>query len=279
MQPYSIAPFQSPGRAVRGLLVVSGGAYLLQLMMGDWALRHFALSRGGIASGEVWQLVTYLFLHGGIMHLLFNMLGLFFFGRELETLLGGRQFVRIYLLCGVVAGLGWLALSGGGAVCLGASGAVFGIVGMYAALYPHRRVTLLVMLVLPVNLSARTLALGFMGLSLLMLLEGRGGVAHAAHLFGGLAGYGLGWLAARGKRGSGGGSFWGRLRAGRRRRGFTVVPGRHVDQDATVDADAVYPPPDAATIDAILDKITQRGIGSLTRAERQTLEQAARKRR
>ncbi len=279
MQPYAIAPIQPPGRALRWLLGLSVGAYLVQLMVGTPFVRHFALSRDGLGSGEVWQLVTYLFVHGGVMHLLMNMVGLYFFGRELETLLGPRQFIRLYLFCGVVAGLGWLALSGRGAVCLGASGAVFGIVGMYAALYPHRRVTLLLFLVLPVTLTARTLALGFMGLSLLMMLEGQGGVAHAAHLFGGLAGYGLGWLVTHGASGHGGGSLWDHLRAGRRRRGLKVVSGQgaaYGGDEAEDDGDEAERP-DAATIDAILEKITRSGIGSLTRAERRTLERAGRR--
>ncbi len=283
MYPYAIAPLPRPGPALRLLLGTTVGVTLAQFLIGAPFVRHFALSRSGMAAGEVWQLVTYLFLHGGVMHLLMNMLGLYFFGRELETALGTRPFVRLYLFCGAVAGLGWLALSGHGAVCLGASGAVFGIVGMYAALYPRRRVTLLLFLVVPVNLSARAMALGFMGVSLLLMFDGGSGVAHAAHLVGGATGYGLGWLTTHGGGPRGLASLWGGLRAGRRRRGFAVLHGEsalHGEDGRRRAGDAMAddgPVPDGATVDAILDKITREGIGALTSAERAVLDRAARR--
>jgi len=224
-------------------------------------IEWFALSRAGLREGMVWQLVTYMFLHGGFMHLRVNMIGLYFFGCELEYQLGKKSLIKLFLLCGVVAGLGWLLLSGGGVRwCLGASGGVLGIIGMFAALNPQREVTLLLFFVLPVRVSARKLALGYMVFSFLMLLDGSSGVAHAAHLFGGLTGYLLG------RRGFTSVGFGSRMRqewrARARRRNFTVID--HEDEPEE-------PLPTGEEVDAVLEKIRREGIRSLTRREREIL--------
>jgi membrane associated rhomboid family serine protease len=263
--------FPRPGRMLRILLIANAAAYVVQLvgfaaMGSDAFLGIFALTRSGLGRGMVWQLVTYSLLHGNLMHLLFNMLGLYFFGTELERLLGERLFLKLYLFCTIVAGLGWVLLSGGsGAACIGASGAVMGVVGMFAAIYPQRRITLLLMLVFPVTLTARTLGLGYIVISFLMMLGDSGSVAHAAHLFGGIAGYALGVLAVRQ---GGPKSFASRGgRAARRRRSFTVIEGEAIDHDEE--------PVSRADVDRILEKIKREGIRALTREERRILDQAS----
>ena len=268
---YRASPFMllPPGRTVRNLLIANVAVFVVQALFRghggafyDW----FALSWPGLLRMRIWQFVTYTFRHGSVGHLLMNMLMLYFFGRELEAALGRRAFLRVYFLSGLMAGLGWLVLSGGGALLLGASGGVYGVLGMYAALYPHRRITLLLYFVLPVTLSARTLALGAMGLSFLLMLGGEGSVAHAAHLFGGLTGY---WLGG-GLRGGGRGGAFDGLRARRRRSRLHVIDGEAWES---------HEPISSATIDALLDKIKRGGIGSLTARERELLERASADRR
>lgn len=280
---YPGAPFilSPPSRTVRNLLIANVAVFVLQLLFGlrggvfhDW----FALSRTGLLRLRVWQVVTYAFLHGSLGHLFMNMLMLYFFGCELERVLGRRAFLRVYILCGLLAGIGWLVISGSGAGLpqglyprvVGASGAVYGIVGMYAALFPRRQITLLLYFVMPVTLTARTLALGAMGLSFLLMLGGGDGIAHAAHLFGGLAGYWLGHrLQGGGGSRSGGGLFDG-LRANRRRNRFEVIEGDSWEPDDPVPMDVV---------DGLLDKIRRQGIGALTPRERELLERASAERR
>ncbi len=270
--------FQRIHRASRGigvttktLLIITVGVFVLSWSATGGAFdRVFGLSRIGLAEGKLWQVVSYLFLHGSFMHLVGNMLGLYFFGTELEQRLGSRRFLLLYLGCGILGGLGWLILSGrSGGLCIGASGSVLGLVGTFAALYPRRQLTLLVFYVLPVTLTARTLALVIGGFSLLFLGSDAGGIAHAAHLAGGIAGYVYGLtLCGQGLRGV----DWrfGRMlsdwMARRRRTHFRVVPKPTVDE-----------PVDWQAVDRILFKVRATGMQSLTSAEREILDRASRK--
>ncbi len=269
------------GLVTRRLLFITVGIFIVQFLL--WPRtgvvytpvgRLFGLSREGIASGMLWQVVTYSFLHGGFWHLFGNMLGLYFFGSEIEQRLGSRRFLLLYLACGALGGLGWLLLSGGadsGAVCIGASASVFGVLGTFAALYPRRQITLLVFFVLPVTLSTRMLVLIAGGVSLYFLRSDAGGIAHAAHLAGGAAGYVYGLRLARGSYGRGGGissdlaRLFGDWRARLRRGQFRVM--RDVADDAPVDWQEV---------DRILLKVRALGMGGLTRRERDVLDRASR---
>jgi membrane associated rhomboid family serine protease len=140
---------------------------------------------------EPWQLVTYAFLHGGLDHLFFNMLGIVVFGSELERAWGGRRFLNCYFLSVITAGLTQLAfaaLSGQGEPTVGASGGVFGLLLAFAMLFPNRR---LMLLFPPIPIQARTFALGYGAIELVLGVTGtQSGVAHFAHL-GGMLG---GWL-------------------------------------------------------------------------------------
>jgi len=266
------------GLITRRLLFMTVGVFIVDFLL--WPNpgglhtpfeRVFGLSRHGIASGMLWQVVTYSFLHGGFWHLFGNMLGLYFFGTELEQRLGSRRFLLLYLGCGALGGLGWLLLSAGAnAVCIGASASVFGVLGTFAALYPRRQITLLVFFVLPVTLSARTLILIAGGVSLLLLRSDAGGIAHAAHLAGGAAGYWYGWRIAGGAfRGDGMSWDLRRLfadwRAKMRRGRFRVM--REAADDAPVDW---------YEVDRILMKVRAVGMGGLTKNERDVLDRASR---
>lgn len=220
---------RSLGRGTRRLLIACGCIFVGQVLIDPRTLQpspHYlpvldgilGVSWYGIRHGMVWQPFTYMFLHGGIWHLVMNMLGLYFFGSDLEAAMGTRRFVKLYVGCGIIGGLGWLLLSGGsGASCIGASGAVFGVLGAFAARYPHRRVMLLFP---PVAMSATTMVLLFGGFSLVQLVGSSGHVAHAAHLAGGLAGYAYGrwgggpWNARR---------IYAELKVAYRRRRMKVV--------------------------------------------------------
>ena len=132
-----------------------------------------------------WTLVTYMFLHGGFAHLLFNMLMLFFFGPRLEERLGGGTFIRFYLACGVGGAI--LSFATPFSMVVGASGAIFGVVVGFARYWP--REDIYIWGVLPIQ--ARVLAIFMVASSLVAGFAGAGdGIAHFAHL-GGLA---VGWV-------------------------------------------------------------------------------------
>ncbi len=178
----------------RVLLLATIGIYLLQIVSGSFlpfdVTTMFALNSNAIQHWQLWRGITYIFLHGSIFHLFINMLVLFMFGREMESMLGARCFLSLYLGCGILGGVGWIIISGNSpAYCLGASGAIFGIIGAFAAMFPARKITLLLFFVIPITMTARVMAIGMAVVSVFALMGADGNIAHAAHLAGGLAGY------------------------------------------------------------------------------------------
>jgi membrane associated rhomboid family serine protease len=155
---------------------------------------------GGFESNFApWQLVTYAFLHGGMAHIFFNMLGLYMFGSEVERLFGSRFYAAYYFGCVVSAALCHLAVTSWmGAPpypTVGASGGVYGLLLAFGVYFPHRRVLLLFP---PIPLPARVFVILFAALELVFGVTGTvAGVAHFAHL-GGMIG---GWLMIQYRRG------------------------------------------------------------------------------
>ena len=138
----------------------------------------------------IWQVVTYMFVHGGTWHILFNMLALFIFGTPLERRLGSSEFLLYYFIAGVGAGLATLVVNWYTGLAIipvvGASGAIYGLLLAYATLYPDAR--LFIFGILP--LRAPIAVLLFAGLALFSQLTGtRNGVAHLTHLAGLVFGY------------------------------------------------------------------------------------------
>jgi rhomboid family protein len=182
----------------QALIIANVVIYLLEGVMGNALFQWFALWPGGGAGLAVlpiltpWQLVTYSFLHGGLMHVGFNMFALWMFGAEVERVWGPRRMAMAYfasVVSGAVAQLlvGGLFGAGGGPV-IGASAGVFGILLAYALIFPNRTIVLLIP---PIPMPARVFVLLYAVLELVLGVTGtQEGVAHFAHL-GGLLG---GWL-------------------------------------------------------------------------------------
>jgi len=168
---------------VRRLLIANVAVFLLtssQIL----AWQYLALIPGAILA-QPWGVFTYMFVHGGIWHLVFNMIGLFFFGPRLENQLGGKYFLRLYLLSGFGGAAFSFLFAQYGAV-VGASGAVFGVLLGYAYFWPRDKIY--IWGILPVE--ARWLVGVLAAMSLYSGLSGAGaGVAHFAHLGGFAAGY------------------------------------------------------------------------------------------
>lgn len=149
---------------------------------------------------EPWQLITYMFLHGDIMHLLLNMLILWMFGFELENIWGSKKFLLYYLMCGIAAGLAneFIApLFTGTGQTLGASGAIYGILAAFAFLFPNRPVYLYFF----IPLKAKYLIVLYMFFDFMGILSGAQGIAHIAHIGGAVAGLIYLWIST--KRGIG----------------------------------------------------------------------------
>ena len=146
-----------------------------------------------LRAGWLWQLATYMFLHGGIFHLLFNMLALWMFGAQLEQKWGTRYFLKFYFVTGIGAGALTVLFSLlpfgfaqqlHGSNIIGASGAIYGLLLAYALYFPDRPILLIVFWV-PARICVAILG----AIALFSSLSDAGGVANATHLGGLLVGY------------------------------------------------------------------------------------------
>lgn len=241
-----------------------------------------------LALGRPWTFVSYMFVHGGLLHLVGNSIALFVFGPPVERRLGGTTFLLFYLFCGLGAAvtslLLWIVAPAFIAPFIGASGAVLGVAFAFAKFHPNAE---LYVFPLPMPIKARTLVAIMAGLDLFGALMGSDGIAHVAHL-GGLL---CGWLffAVRGgdtpfdlphvaphitrqrvaapvaapvEKSVGGESH-------RERQPGRVAPNPGQDQMTA----------ERAETDRLLDKISASGLGSLSADERRFLDDIARQRR
>jgi membrane associated rhomboid family serine protease len=183
--------------ATRTLILINVAVFLLQQYAGDPIAQLFAL--WPLGSGfRPWQLITYAFLHGGVLHIFFNMFALYMFGGALERYWGGRRLVLFYLVCVLTAALTQLAAQypgGAEAVAdaadaagpvIGASGGVFGVLLAFAWYFPKQRIILLFP---PIPMPAWLFVTLYGLLELFLGVTGtQQGVAHFAHLGGMLGG-------------------------------------------------------------------------------------------
>jgi membrane associated rhomboid family serine protease len=144
-----------------------------------------------VLRGWVWTFVTYMFVHGGFSHILFNMLALFIFGTQVERYMGSREFLLFYFVTGTLAGvfsfIVYYLTGAYGVILMGASGAIFAVELAYAVLFPDSIIYLWGIL----PLRAPVMVLGFTALELVSSVFGLSrGVAHLTHL----AGFGFAWL-------------------------------------------------------------------------------------
>lgn len=150
----------------------------------------FILNADDVLS-KPWTVITYMFLHAGILHIFFNMLMLFFFGPLLERQIGSLRFLALFLASGILAGLAQALIFGGNV--LGASAAIFGVMGTLAALMPNLRIFLYFV---PMKIIYAVLLFAF--LDLIMIRSGDQ-IAHLAHLVGLAIGLAYGYLLRKSK--------------------------------------------------------------------------------
>lgn len=253
--------------AVTVLLIVNGVIHLATLFaslgfpdqVGSFVY-WFGLVPVSFAHGALWQPFTYMFLHGSLWHLGFNMLALAIFGGEVERVLGTRRFAWFYIGTGVAAGvltglLGW----GQTTPVIGASGAIFAVLMAFGMFFPYRQIVLLLFLIIPVRMSARVFVALYGLIEVLLLAAGGGrGLAEYAHLSGLL--FGWAWLKAPDWRAS--------LERGARERTVRrqmriVTVAREEERDLQ------------AEVDGLLEKISRRGMAGLTAEEKRRLVDAS----
>jgi membrane associated rhomboid family serine protease len=248
---------------VKRLLLINGIAYLLTGVLQVLPWIFFAFIPALIAI-RPWTAVTYMFLHAGIWHLAFNMLALFFFGPRLETRLGGRQFLSLYFISGIVGAILSFAVTPRSPIpIVGASGAVFGVLLGFARYWPREKIY--IWGVLPIE--ARALVIIATIASLYFGFTGGGGnIAHFGHLGGFLGGF---LYLKLWDRRSPAAQFKAKARAPLRPRSSDA--GADLKRWQRINRDGMHPV-NQEELDRILDKISANGIGSLTAEDRDFLE-------
>ena len=255
---------------------------------------------------HVYQFLTYMFLHGGFTHILFNMFALWMFGSVIERVWGPKKFLFYYIVCGVGAGImqemvqyvnyvvqglaAYEYVNMGGAqismdsyinmwTTIGASGAVYGILLAFGMIFPNER---LFIIPFPFPIKAKWLIVGYIAIELFSALSGPGdGVAHMAHLGGMLFGFLLirYWQrhpdsSQRFGRSYGQEFFDNMRRKYEDRQRRQQRPDMHAEQSRRRETDEEYNQrqrQNQEEIDAILDKIRKSGYDSLTKEEKQKL--------
>jgi len=300
-RPSGFGGFRFFPPVIKNLIIINVIIFLIQ-MLGDQVVignatgsylltKWFALNPLGGADNynipyhfEIWQLITYQFMHGGFMHIFFNMLALWMFGMEVENLWGSKKFLTFYLVCGVIAGVAQLILPAMfneiQAPTIGASGAIFGVLVAFGMLFPDRYIY--IYFILPVK--AKYFILFYIALEFYSI-PGGGDVAHLAHLGGALAGFiyvlydkksSLSKNPFYGSTNRSGGKFFD---------SFKNATNVFKKKDDEIE-DAEYydlnnnrndPEVSQEEIDKILDKISQSGYQNLSEREKKVLFEASKR--
>jgi membrane associated rhomboid family serine protease len=260
--------------AVKTLLILNCSIFLTQQILNlfypDYIIAFMGLSHAGFIDNRfVWQIFTYMFVHSGWMHIIFNMLTLWFFGGELELYWGTRRFVQYYLISGIGAGV-FIALlnfyismknpGAAGIPTVGASGALFALLLAFGMIWPNREV--LLFFVIPVKVKYVVIVFGLISFfSSLNTLSGKEEtISHIGHLGGMITGFILFQLYRIRKPVRKKGNLLSRLlRKFRNQRKQQVINARIRAKE---------------TIDRLLDKIAREGMASLTADEKRDLDWA-----
>jgi membrane associated rhomboid family serine protease len=257
---------------VKRLLIANVAAFVATWVVGtSFAVDWFAFQPTRIFL-RPWGVFTYMFIHGGFMHLALNMLVLFFFGPPLESRWGGREFLKFYVICGLGGvALSFLFLP---AAVVGASAAVYGLMLAFAMNWPNAPIYIWGIFPVP----AKWLVGFLFALSFLSAFDGSqgGGVAHFAHLGGLLTGF----VYLKGRRGVGDQAR--KLTKVVKRRRLAIVPRDEEEGGVARPRTGREDPSEKALYDAVdrvLDKISAHGMSSLTLDELKLLDEMSRRHR
>jgi membrane associated rhomboid family serine protease len=306
-RPSGLGGFSFFPPVLKNLIIINVAVFFIQMILenisyngipgitwNDVFMRYFALyplsgnEAVGLPSFQIWQLLTYQFMHANFTHILFNMFALWMFGMEIENMMGPRKFLTYYLTCGLGAGLLQILLSplfsSGMGPTIGASGAVFGIMIAFGMLFPDRYIFLYFL----IPIKAKYL-IAILVIFEFMSVGGQSLIAHFAHIGGAITGvifilidrrksFSRKRLFDNFKKPSGNTSFGPNYRKPSINRpifkndiedaNFYDINGSPKDEDAITQD----------VIDQILDKISQSGYQNLTEREKKILFEASKKR-
>ncbi|MBY0526447.1 MAG: rhomboid family intramembrane serine protease [Gemmataceae bacterium] len=290
--PSFLESFATQGKVCKYLILLNIGVFVFQLITPNYrttfgrTINPFTdallLNTADVLHGQVWRLLTYAFLHDthSIWHIVFNMLFLWWFGKDLEDMYGSREFLLFYLIAAVLGGIAFqaswlLGVTPDARDCLGASGAVMAVLVLCACHFPTRVIYIFMILPVPIWLFV----LFYVASDLFGLLSSTSeGTAVTVHLGGAAFAflyYKLNWRVA---------NFWPDLKAWRRQRnrpGLRVYRGE--DEQAPMPTPVAVAAPSSADIDehleakldAVLEKVARTGKDSLTDGEKQILMRAS----
>ena len=246
---------------VKFLLIVNIVVFVLVELSGQQSLlfRTFGLVPSLVWSKfKIWQLFTYLFIHGGIFHIFFNMFVLWMFGKDLESQWGKMEFLLFYFVCGIGAGLITVLFSVNSIVpIVGASGAIYGLLLAYGFTYPNQMVYLYGLV--PIKVKYMVLGLGAIAF-FASLSASQSNVSHITHLSGMIIGlifiyFNINWKVIK--------LWYIRMRL----KGLSQQPAKQDNEEAQM----------KKQVDKILDKLNDSGWDSLTEQEENYLTQASKR--
>ena len=277
---------RNPTNAVTWLISALVAGFVLQFVflrwfsLGDTLENAFALSIPNIQAGRIWTVLTYGFLHStdNLLHLVGNVLLVYFVGRVLEPMLGSRRFLMLFAGCLATGAALWIGThwQSGGTPAIGATAGVLGLFTVFACFYPNQPITFLLFFVVPVTIRPKYAAIGLLAAELMGFVFYEvmraaspfgSGIAFSAHVGGMLAG----WIYFRYLHEAN----W-RLSSGRNdielprwlRKKPKIAPPAPVQVDITSREDL------RAEVDRILDKINSHGFNALTADEKRLLDDA-----
>lgn len=282
---------------IKNLLIINIAVFFLQMLAGNLMVdgrplglmlnMWFALNPiGDSYNFQIWQLITYQFMHAGFSHIFFNMFILWMFGMEVENIWGSKKFLYFYLICGIAAGLAQLFIApifSPPAITIGASGAVFGVMIAFATLFPDRYIFLYFL----IPIKAKYL-IGFLFvLEIFWIGDAGSNVAHLAHLGGAVAGLlfilfdknidvpfkRMLNISGGYRRNSTFTNPFSGLSDKFKKRSRNIEDADYYDLNQKKDDEEIT----QAEIDAILDKISQSGYQNLSEREKRILFEASKK--
>ncbi len=263
---------------VKNLMIINATIFLIQMVIKDFGNGnnflniYFGLSHSGLIIDKyIWQIFSYMFLHGGWLHVIFNLLALWMFGGELERKWGSKYFLKYYIFSGIGAGifialLNYLTYAPGEFhnITIGASGAIFGILLAYGLTWPNKEI--LLYFVIPVKIKYLIIGYGIISFygTLTSLIGNGNNISHIGHLGGLISGF----IILKYMKNSpvknftiskNGGFLNSILRKRRMKKKKLVIKKRILAKKI---------------IDTLLEKITKTGMNSLTEKEKKDLEWA-----
>lgn len=294
-KPSGLGGFSFFPPVIKNLMIINGIVFLIEMLgqqisigygytFNDILTRYFALIPIGYGFYP-WQLITYQFMHGGFMHIFFNMFALWMFGMEVENLWGSKKFLIFYLMCGIAAGIFQLVFpplfNEPLAPTIGASGAIFGVLIAFGMLFPNRYIFIYFL----IPLKAKYFVALYVLIEFFSLPSG-GDVAHLAHLGGALAGFIYLMIdrkrttAFRGYNNFNSsinpGSFFDTIKNAKnifKKKGNSVEEANFYEINRNSKEDEIT----QLEIDQILDKISKSGYQNLSEKEKKILFEASKK--